>query len=67
MKKLILLVLFAFVLSSCSSIKDAVTNAERLQWKLGSVSGMSVAGINLSGVSGFSNINPLDIVKITSA
>ncbi len=67
MKKLILLVIFAFALSSCSSIKDAVTNAERLQWKLGSVSGMSVAGINLSGVSGFSNINPLDIVKITSA
>lgn len=66
MKKLLLLVLFAFALSSCSGIKDAVTNAERLQWKLGSVTGMSVAGINVTKISGFTNISPVDILKITS-
>ncbi len=66
MKKLLFLVLLAFVLSSCSGIKDAVTNAERLQWKLGSVTGMSVAGINIAKISGFNNISPLDILKITN-
>lgn len=69
MKK-ILLVLISIgflIVSGCAGLSDAVTNAQRLQWKLGSVSGMSVSGVNLSGVSNMSSINPLDLVKITSA
>jgi hypothetical protein len=66
MKKLLFLLLFAFVLTSCSGIKDAITNAERLQWKLGSVSGMSVSGVDVSKITSFSNINPLDIIKLTN-
>ncbi len=67
-KNLLPLVLIWFVfIAGCSSVNDAVTNAQRLQWKLGSVSGMNVSGVNLSNVSNFSSINPLDLVKLTSA
>lgn len=69
MKKLMLLSLLAVVvlIAGCSGITDTITNAQRLQWKLGSVSGMTVSGVNVSNVSSFSSINPLDLVKLTSA
>lgn len=69
MKKLILLLVLAsaFIVSGCSGISDTITNAQRLQWKLGSVSGMNVSGVDVSNVSSFTSINPLDLVKLTSA
>ena len=69
MRKYILLFAFvsALVISGCSGITDTITNAQRLQWKLGSVSGMNVSGVDVSNVSSFSSINPLDLVKLTSA
>jgi len=68
MKKYIFyfVILSVVVLGGCAGISDAVTNAQRLQWKLGSVSGMSVSGINVSNVSSLSGINPIDLVKLTS-
>ena len=69
MRKYILLFVItsALVISGCTSISDTITNAQRLQWKLGSVSGMNVSGVDVSKVSSFSSINPLDLVKLTSA
>jgi hypothetical protein len=69
MKKYILLfvILGTIILGGCSSIGDAVSNAQRLQWKLGSVNGMNVSGVDISKVSSFSSISPLDLVKLTSA
>ncbi|MFA5012416.1 MAG: hypothetical protein WC644_10755 [Ignavibacteria bacterium] len=69
MRKNILLIVIAamIVISGCSGITDTITNAQRLQWKLGSVSGMTVSGVDVSNVSSFSSINPLDLVKLTSA
>jgi hypothetical protein len=66
-KYLILIVLIGSILiNGCTGIGDAVSNAQRLQWKLGTVSGMSVSGVSLTNVSNFSSINPLDLVKLTS-
>ncbi len=69
MKKLliVLVILSAFAYSGCGSISDAISNAQRLQWKLGSVSGMNLSGVDVTKVSSFSSINPLDLVKLTSA
>lgn len=69
MRKNILLIVIAamIVISGCSGITDTITNAQRLQWKLGSVSGMTVSGVDVSNVSSFSSLNPLDLVKLTSA
>lgn len=67
-KNLIALIYLGFLfLAGCSGLSNAVSNAQRLQWKLGSVSGMNVSGVNLSGISTFSSINALDLVKLTSA
>ena len=69
MRKNILLIVIAamIVISGCSGITDTITNAQRLKWKLGNVSGMTVSGVDVSNVSSFSSINPLDLVKLTSA
>ena len=69
MKKYILLfvILGTIILGGCASISDAVTNAQRLQWKLGNVSGMNVSGVDISRVSSLSSINPLDLIKLTTA
>jgi hypothetical protein len=67
-KYLLLIVLLSAVLiEGCAGISDAVSNAQRLQWKLGSVSGMNLSGVDVSKVSSFSSINALDLVKLTSA
>ncbi|MDQ1265566.1 MAG: hypothetical protein QG635_717 [Bacteroidota bacterium] len=69
MKKIvtgIFIVAFAFMQFGCTAY-DAMKNAQRLQFKLGSVSGLSVGGVDLSRVSSLSNINPLDMLKLTSA
>ncbi|MEI7485753.1 MAG: hypothetical protein WCK13_13665, partial [Ignavibacteriota bacterium] len=69
MKKyiLIVVVLSTIIYGGCAGISDAVSNAQRLQWKLGNVSGMNLSGVDISRVSSLSSINPLDLVKLTSA
>jgi hypothetical protein len=69
MKKYILLfvALSALIYAGCAGISDAVSNAQRLQWKLGTVSGMNLSGVDVSKVSSLTSINALDLVKLTSA
>jgi len=68
MKKIIylLILVFAAGIYSCSGVSDAVTNAQKLQWKLGNVSGMKVSGVNISNVSSMTQINAMDLLKITN-
>lgn len=63
----IIIVLSTIIYSGCASISDAVSNAQRLQWKLGTVSGMNLSGVDVSKVSNLSSINALDLIKLTSA
>jgi hypothetical protein len=68
MKKIIY-VLFLVVMAgiySCSGVTDAVTNAQKLQWKLGNVSNMRVSGVDITKVSSMTQINALDLLKITN-
>lgn len=54
------------LLSSCS-VYHALTNVQRLQFKLGSVSGFNIAGVNISNIASLKDISALDIIKLTNA
>jgi hypothetical protein len=64
---ILFLILASVLYEGCAGISDAVSNAQRLQWKLGNVSGMNLSGVDVSKVSSFNSISALDIVKLTSA
>lgn len=69
MKKITILIavlLIAVLLGSCS-VYNAFTNAQRLKFKLGSVQGFNLAGVNIANISSINNISALDILKLTSA
>lgn len=63
----IIAVLILMTITSCAGLKDTITNVQRLQFKLGGVSGFTVAGVGLQNYSSPSNINPLDLLKLTSS
>lgn len=63
---LLSIIVISTFLYGCSAY-DAITNVQRLQFKLGGVSGMKVANIDLSKVKNLSSVNPLDLIKLTSA
>jgi hypothetical protein len=69
MKKYIsvFVILIAILVAGCSGLGDAISNVQRLQWKLGNVSGMNVSGVDVSKATTLSSLNPLDVVKLTSA
>ncbi len=62
----LVLALSSFIFSSCS-VSDAITNAQRLQFKLGNVSGFNIAGIGIGDKKSLTDINVLDAAKIVSA
>ena len=69
MKKITLLVsilVIAVLLHSCS-VYNAISNAQRLKFKLGSVNGFSLAGVSLKSISSINNLSAMDIIKLTSA
>ncbi|MCX7833254.1 MAG: hypothetical protein N2490_03495 [Ignavibacteria bacterium] len=67
MKKFFLICLILiFFLSSCS-VYHTLTNVQRLQFKLGSVNGFTIAGVNISNISSLTDISALDIIKLTNA
>jgi hypothetical protein len=70
MKKLLvpifaLLVVLSF--SGCAGLQNAITNAQRLQFKLGGISGFTLAGVGLSNYTSLTNINPLDLLTLTNS
>ncbi len=62
-----MLVLFAFMNFGCSGVMDAITNVQRLQFKLDKVTGMKVANVPLSNFSSLSNIGALDAANLLAA
>ena len=69
MKKLILCaaLLVAFFNLGCSGVYDAITNVQRLQFKLDDVTNMRLAGVNLSNITSISNLNLLDGASLLSS
>ncbi len=65
-KKLVILffVSFSFIQFGCSGLYDAITNLQRLQFKLDKVTGMKVAGVNIAGISTISNFSVIDAANL---
>jgi hypothetical protein len=64
---LCLIALFALISFSCSGIRDAIVNVQRLQFKLGNITNMKVAGVNFTGKNNIKDFNLLDGATILSA
>ncbi|MEO8513004.1 MAG: hypothetical protein ABI543_05565 [Ignavibacteria bacterium] len=62
-----LLIAFAFMNFGCSGLMDAITNIQRLQFKLDKVTGMKVANVPISNFSSISNIGLLDAANLLAA
>lgn len=69
-KKLKVFVLIIFAASfqfGCSGVSDTIKNAERLQFKLGTVDNFDLAGVKLKNVSSINNLNILDGAALLAA
>ncbi|MCC7159395.1 MAG: hypothetical protein IT281_07645 [Ignavibacteria bacterium] len=53
-----------FLNLGCSGVMDAITNVQRLQFKLDKVTGMKLAGVPLSNIGSISNISLLDAANL---
>jgi hypothetical protein len=66
-----LAILFVFSFSAiqfgCTGVYDAITNLQRLQFKLDKVTGMSLAGVSLASIEKPSNLNILDAASLLGA
>lgn len=62
-----MLVTFAFMNFGCSGIMDAISNVQRLQFKLDKVTGMKVANVSVSNFSSLSNIGVIDAANLLAA
>jgi hypothetical protein len=51
----------------CSGVNDAVKNAQRLQFKLGKVDNLKIAGVNLSNINSINDINLLQGANLLAA
>lgn len=70
MRKIIyfgLLLSFAIVSFSCTGIKDAIVNVQRLQFKLGNITNMKVAGVNIGTKNTIKDFNLIDGATLLSA
>lgn len=63
----ILIAAFAIMNFGCSGVMDAITNIQRLQFKLDKVTGMKVANVPLSNFSSISNIGVIDAANLLAA
>ncbi|MCC6866675.1 MAG: hypothetical protein IT280_11010 [Ignavibacteria bacterium] len=61
------LVCFAFMNFGCSGLMDAITNIQRLKFKLDKVSGMKVANVPLSNFGSISSIGVLDAANLLAS
>ena len=53
--------------SGCSGVSDTISNAKRLQFKLGSVDNFNLAGVKLNNISSVSDLNLLDGAALLAA
>lgn len=69
-KKLQVLILIIFTASfhfGCSGVSDTMKNAQRLQFKLGTVDNFDLAGVKLKNISSINNLNILDGAALLAA
>jgi hypothetical protein len=62
-----LLIPFIGIHFSCTAAFDALTNLQRLQFKLGAVNNFSLAGVRLSSVGSISELSLIDAARIVAA
>ncbi len=62
-----LIILFSMYSLSCSGVYDAITNIQRLQFKLDKVTGLSAAGVGFSNASKLTDFSILDGAKLLGA
>ncbi|MFZ1320450.1 MAG: LEA type 2 family protein [Ignavibacteria bacterium] len=70
MKKLFFYSLILFIpiiISSCSGVNKTIENAQRLQFKLGKVDGLDIAGVNLSNIKSLNDVNILQGANLLAA
>lgn len=63
---LLLLCAVPFVFTGCQTIKE-ITNLRNVEFDLGSVRNINLAGVQLDRIQDYSDINALDVVKLTTA
>jgi hypothetical protein len=68
-KKLTIFIIAAAALLnlSCSGVYDAITNIQRLQFKLNNVTGLKAAGVGFSNASKITDFSILDGAKLLNA
>ncbi len=54
-------------LSGCSGVNDTIKNAERLQFKLGKVDNLNIAGVRLSNVRSLNDLNIIEGASLLGA
>lgn len=59
-----ILICFGFLNLGCSGVMDAITNIQRLQFKLDKVTGMKIAGVNIANIGSISNLSVLDAANL---
>ena len=64
---LVLSILSLLLNLSCSGVYDAITNIQRLQFKLDKVTGFSAAGVGFSGASKLSDFSVLDGARLLAS
>ena len=69
MKKIIIVtVLIALIISGIQcSVYESITNMSRLQFKVGSVNGFQISGINFSGKSKLNDFSAIDLLKLSTS
>jgi len=69
MKKTIILTgLIALIISGIQcSVYESITNISRLQFKVGSVNGFQISGINFSGKSKLNDFSAIDLLKLSAS
>jgi len=69
MKKTIAFIGILVVMASCNVAQQIVGTYQMTQCKydFNSISGLTLAGINLQNATSLSSLNPLDVVKLTAA
>jgi hypothetical protein len=49
------------------SVYESITNISRLQFKVGSVNGFQISGINFSGKSKLNDFSAIDLLKLSAS
>jgi hypothetical protein len=66
MKKLLFFSILLLLVNSGCSVYETMVNISRLKFKLGNVDNFQVAGVNISNKTRIEEINPIDLLRLSS-